>query len=253
MIKINNLRIKRGQGSQAHTVILDSMGLQAGEILAITGASGCGKSTLLESIGLLLKPESLDEFLINNDQLIDLSNWHNQSESYVASVRAKNIGFILQSGGLIPYLNVKQNILLPRKILNHKDDSSNNASINFADDTFINKKLLGKDSTEHIEYAIHALGVENLLNKKPSQLSIGERQRVAFIRAISHKPKLLLADEPTAALDPIHAENLFTLFKKIVTELNISAIVVSHDWQMLERFGLRQLKAKINPGVCEFV
>lgn len=227
MLHIQNLSIKRGVGEQAHTVVLDNLALQRGEIMAITGASGCGKSTLLESIGLLLKPEKLSRYDLGSPS-IELHNWHQQPEPLTARLRAEKIGFILQSGGLIPYLSVRDNIELPRRILGKKG------------------------SSEHIQHAIEQLGIEKLQSKLPAALSIGERQRVAFVRAIAHKPQLLLADEPTAALDPLHAQALFKLFTQIVTKLNISALVVSHDWDLVQQFGLQQLQAQISPGVCHF-
>lgn len=226
-LHIQNLTIQRGTGSQTHTVILDELRLEPGQIIAITGASGCGKSTLLESIGLLLKPKQLDRYDLGVPP-IDLAHWHRQPDAQSARLRAEKIGFVLQSGGLIPYLSVKENIELPRRIL-------------------------GKSrSTDQIQYAVTQLGIQHLQHKRPSALSIGERQRVAFVRAISHEPHLLLADEPTAALDPLHAQSLFQLFTEIVTNLNISAVVVSHDWDLIKQFDLPQIQAYITPGVCRF-
>lgn len=228
MLHIQNLVIKRGGGSQAHTVVLNELQLQQGQIIAITGSSGCGKSTLLESIGLLLKPTQLTRYDLGLPA-VSLTQWQQQPESLVAQLRAEKIGFVLQNGGLIPYLSVQDNIQLPRRIL-------------------------GKSrSSESIEYAIEQLGIQHLQHQLPATLSIGERQRVAFVRAIAHEPQLVLADEPTAALDPIHAQALFQLFTQLVTTLKMSALVVSHDWELVKKFGLAQLQAQITPGVCHFV
>lgn len=226
MLLIKDLAIQRGTGAEAHTVSLPQLTLQRGEMMAITGASGCGKSTLLESIGLLLSPLHLAQYELSQS---NLKNWPQMPEPQVAQLRAKKIGFILQNGGLIPYLTVRENIYLPRKILNKKSP------------------------TFHIDNAIEHLGIGALLNKKPTTLSIGERQRVAFVRAISHEPQLLLADEPTAALDPIHAQRLFSLFQEIVTKSNMCALIVSHDWDLVDKFNLKKLQAQISPGVCHFV
>lgn len=228
MLHIENLSIQRGVGSHAHTVVLDELHLARGQIIAITGASGCGKSTLLESIGLLLAPEKLSRYDLGTPAL-SLQNWPQQAESITARLRAEKIGFVLQNGGLIPYLSVQDNIELPRRILGKKG------------------------ATEHIQIAIEKLGLQRLQSKSPAALSIGERQRVAFVRAIAHEPTLLLADEPTAALDPLHAQALFELFTEIVTNLNMCALVVSHDWDLVKKFGLVQLQAQLSPGVCRFV
>lgn len=232
MLLIKDLIITRGTGLEAHTVTLPHLELKRGEMVAITGASGCGKSTLLESIGLLLKPQKITHYTLNGNDTkppTDLRQWPELAEKTIAQLRAEKTGFVLQNGGLIPYLNVKENIYLPRKILNKKG------------------------STAHIDSAIEQLGIGGLLNQNPATLSIGERQRVAFIRAMSHEPVLLLADEPTAALDPIHAQKLFSLFHEIVTKSNTCALVVSHDWSLVKQFGLKQLKGQITAGVCEFV
>lgn len=228
MLAIQNLIVRRGVGPDAHTVRLPKLQLQAGELVAITGASGCGKSTLLESIGLLLKPDRVTTYLLGSPAL-DLTHWPQLAEPQIARLRATQIGFMLQSGGLIPYLSVQENIELPRR-------------------------LLGKTPhTEYIDMAIERLDLGASLAKYPSALSIGERQRVAFVRALAHEPALLLADEPTAALDPIYAQRLFELFIQLVRDLQISALVVSHDWQLVQQFKLPTLEARLAPGVCEFV
>lgn len=226
MLCIENLTIQRGTTQNSHRVVLPQLQLQRGEILAITGASGCGKSTLLESIGLLLKPKQLDHYELEHTSL---HHWDQLTDAATAKLRAEKIGFILQSGGLIPYLTVQDNIYLPRKIL-------------------------GKSgSTPAMKHAIEHLNVATLLHKMPAMLSIGERQRVAFIRAISHEPSLLLADEPTAALDPLHAQRLFALFQELVSQSNMCALVVSHDWDLVQQFGIPRLQGKMSPGVCRFV
>lgn len=228
MLQLESLTIVRGVGAQAHTVHLPMLNLKAGQIMAITGESGCGKSTLLESLGLLLKPQSLSTYNLGEPKL-SLHNWAEKTDTELARLRAEKIGFILQSGGLIPYLSVMQNISLPRRLLGLALKS------------------------DWVDYAISELSIAHLLNKAPSALSIGERQRVAFIRALAHEPQLLLADEPTAALDPFHARRLFSLFLDIVSKLNMCALVVSHDWKLIEEFQLPRLQAQNQPGASTFV
>jgi putative ABC transport system ATP-binding protein len=114
-------------------------------------------------------------------------------------------------------------------------------------------RLLGMDSdSNHVQRAIAALRLEPLLDKLPQALSIGERQRVACVRAIAHQPKLLLADEPTAALDPHNARQLFELLLGLVDELGLSALIVSHDWELVNSFGLSRLTAISQPGETRF-
>ncbi|MGE8397444.1 MAG: ATP-binding cassette domain-containing protein, partial [Comamonas sp.] len=178
LLNVSQLHALRGAGDQAFHVRLPSLQLARGEVAAIVGESGCGKSTLLESLGLLLTPQQLNQFTLGA-QGQDLARdvlAHN--EPLLARVRAQQLGFVLQNGGLLPYLSVRENISLPRR-------------------------LMGQSSTApFVEEAIDALRLRHLLGSKPSALSIGERQRVACVRALAHAPQVLLADEPTAALDP---------------------------------------------------
>lgn len=107
-------------------------------------------------------------------------------------------------------------------------------------------QLLGIAEDERLlTRAVQTLKLAELLHKKPAQLSIGERQRVAFVRAVAHQPKMLLADEPTASLDPHTARLLFALFIELVQEWGIAALVASHDWGLVKTFGLPCLKANL--------
>lgn len=229
MLEIRNLSVVRGQGAVAHRVELGHLSLHAGEVVAMTGESGCGKSTMLECMGLLLAPQSLDAYTLGHERRDIKALIERGAEPELARVRAGSLGFVLQSGGLLPFLTVRDNIDLPRRLLGMHG--------------------AGKQA----ERAVQALDIGPLMGKLPQALSIGERQRVAFVRAISHEPALILADEPTAALDPIRAQALFQLFLDIVRESRTAAIIVSHDWGLLRRFGLPSLKAAVRPGHTMFM
>ncbi|WP_259641676.1 ABC transporter ATP-binding protein [Pseudomonas syringae group genomosp. 3] len=197
-----------------------------GQVVAITGESGCGKSTLLEALGLLLAPQSIAQYNLDGVDIAALLAADDQPA--LADVRARALGFVLQSGGLLPFLNIRDNINLPRR-------------------------LSGLDSkSDHVDRAITALRLEPLLDQLPQALSIGERQRVACVRAIAHLPRLILADEPTAALDPHNARQLFELLLSLVDELGLSALIVSHDWQLVDSFGLPRLNAVSVAGETRF-
>ncbi len=214
MLLIKEMTVKRGIGKYGYTVSLPHLHLQSGEAIAITGPSGCGKSTLLELIGLILKPDKLTCYQLGIQGYDITKQLKYNKQAVLADIRSTCIGFVLQHGGLLPFLPVKLNLMLPRKILGLSE------------------------SSDLVDYVINRLGLTPLLHKFPYQLSIGERQRVAFVRAIAHHPQLLLADEPTAALDPYNARVLFRLMLDIVYELKISALIVSHDWQMINEFAI---------------
>lgn len=184
-----------------NTIVLNGVNLQIqhGEFVAIVGASGSGKSTLLNIIGLMEKPES--GFVSIDDNII---NEFNQAE--FPALRNNLIGFIFQRYHLIPYLNVKDNIIVPSIYGggNHKD------AIKKCDEILDN------------------LHIKHLKNNLPSQLSGGEQQRVSIGRALMNEPKIILADEPTGALDSKTAQSVM----KIMHELNRAGhtiIMVTHD------------------------
>ena len=233
MLTIEGLAILRGTGKQTHKVCLPSLTIRPGEIVAVTGESGCGKSTLLESIGLLLRPTHIHRFDLDiaapQQKEIKIARYlTNNNQTALSNIRAAYIGFMLQSGGLLPFLSVSENILLPCQMLGITADLA------------------------LLERSIDRLKLRHLLAKKPAALSIGERQRVAFLRAIIHQPRLLLADEPTASLDPHSARKLFSLFIELAKEWNIMAIVASHDWELVRTSNLPVLAADCMPGETYF-
>lgn len=224
MLRIEGMEIDRGKTMQGsapgYRVVLPSFTLKRGEVAAITGPSGCGKSTLLEMIGLVLAPDRLQTFTLTDtdNAVTDVATLllHDQ-QAALANLRAQRLGFVLQTGGLLPFLNVRQNIALPRRLCGLAPAS------------------------DWVDEAVARLNLGHLLNKMPRQLSIGERQRVAFVRAISHQPDLLLADEPTAALDPIQARRLFELIIDIVQRFQIAALLVTHDWDLVRDCAIRNI------------
>ncbi|MDX5377626.1 MAG: ABC transporter ATP-binding protein [Halomonas sp.] len=228
MLSLKELRVIRGQGITGHEVHLPELELATGEVQAVVGPSGCGKSTLLEAIGLLLIPSALERFTLGTQRIDLTAMLDSRNERALAQVRARDLGFLLQNGGLLPFLNVRDNISLPRRLQGLPAHS------------------------ERVAHACDVLGLAALLDKRPAALSIGERQRTAFVRAIAHEPRLLLADEPTAALDPQAGERLFGLIVSLVKELEMAALVVSHDHALVNRFRLPRLIATLTTGGCRF-
>jgi ABC-type lipoprotein export system ATPase subunit len=175
--------------------------IERGESIAIVGPSGSGKSTLLNIIGTLDRPDG-GQVLLDGRELTRLD------DIQLAAVRNREIGFIFQSHHLLPQCTVLENILVPT--LANKDAALRNGAVERA------KGLLDK------------IGLGARLTHRPGQLSGGERQRVAVVRALINQPKLLLADEPTGALDRASAQNLADLLVQLNREGGVTLIVVTH-------------------------
>ncbi|OCG78341.1 ABC transporter ATP-binding protein [Gilliamella sp. Nev6-6] len=223
MLTIKQLSILRSTGKSFFSVCLPELTVKAGEVVVIQGDSGAGKSTLLEMVGMILKPDEISHYkLIVDNYAIDIATLIEQNQlDKLADIRAQYLGFMLQTGGLLPFLTVRDNILLSLKLLQKKVDNS------------------------RFDYLVQKLKIDHLLNKYPKQLSIGERQRASFIRSIIHKPALLLADEPTSALDPYNASLLFDLIIEQAQQDNIAVMIVTHDWQRIASKGLFTLSANL--------
>ncbi len=181
-----------------------------GESIAIIGPSGSGKSTLLNIIGTLDRPSS-------GKVLLDGQDLSRLDELQLAQVRNRQIGFIFQLHHLLPQCTVLENVLVPT--LASSDTALRNGAVSRA------KKLLDR------------VGLGARLSHRPGQLSGGERQRVAVVRALINQPKLLLADEPTGALDHASATALGQLLLDLEREEGVTLIVVTHSLELAKRIG----------------
>ncbi len=201
-------------------LIVPEIQIKAQENIALIGHSGCGKSTLLDMLALILRPDSGDDFSLHP---VDGDNhdvgqlWQKDRQGRLSQIRKQHIGYVMQSGGLLPYLTVRENIELPRKLLKLPDDDSINS-------------------------ISRVLGIDRQLDKLPGLLSAGERQRASFARALSHRPSILIADEPTSALDPITAQKIMAVVMEVIRGLKITLITASHDWAHVYKMELRTLK-----------
>jgi putative ABC transport system ATP-binding protein len=193
-------------------------------MVAVTGASGSGKSTLLEILGLVLRPQQVGVFSWHEhksngtDDIAAL--WRHRARDALARIRARRIGFVLQTGGLLPYLSVRENLVVNRRLLG----------------------LPAEDET--VTDLVDQLEITRLIDKKPHQLSIGERQRVSIGRALAHGPALLLADEPTAALDPRLGERVMALMVELVRRTGTTTMIATHERAWIGRFDPREIRAE---------
>lgn len=226
-LRMRDVRRCRGTGPGAFSLDVRSFSLRRGQAIAVTGPSGCGKSTLLDLAGLVLKPDTMGEFIFHpkDGAPLDLGHtWRGGVERHLSTIRARHLGYILQTGGILPFLSVSDNIRLSGRLLGVADEAL-------------------------IAHLVDVLDIGHVMDKKPRALSIGERQRVCIARALAHRPSLILADEPTASLDPVNADNVMTLLMSLVDEMGVSAIIVSHDRALVERFKLAE--ARVHPQPCD--
>lgn len=183
-------------------LILDQLDLSVkeGESIAITGPSGSGKTTLLNLIGTLDRPDS-GRILFDN---IDLSG---MDDRQLATFRNQKIGFVFQQHFLLPQLTLWENVLLP---------------------TLAGQKQQNPESIERAERLIYRVGLTAVMHQKPPTLSGGECQRCAVVRALINRPRILLADEPTGALDQNSSGILADLLVELNKEEGVTLLVVTH-------------------------
>lgn len=210
VISVEQITKTYGSGESAVTAIKEAtFEIYSGETVALLGPSGSGKTTLITMIGCITEPSGGK--LALNGEVMYADGWKVKD---TRKVRRENIGFIFQSHNLIPFLNVQENVTLVSQM--------NGVPLPHAN----------RRARELLEY----LGVGDKHEKMPSQLSGGQSQRVAIARSLANNPKIILADEPTAALDAERALSVMQLLKKLSSEQEVAIIVVTHDERMLPLF-----------------
>ena len=175
-----------------------SLTIDKGEIVSIVGASGSGKSTLLHVMGGVDTPNS-------GNVIVDGRDITTLSDEEMSVFRRRKIGFVFQSYHLIPVLTVEENINMPI-LLDHR-----------------------KPDREYIDHVIEMLGIKDRKKHLPSQLSGGQQQRVAIARALANRPSLILADEPTGALDSKNGNEVMTLLQDSVRKLDQTLVIITHN------------------------
>jgi len=199
------------EGAEPVSVLREvELEIAAGESVAIIGPSGSGKSTLLNILGSLDQPSSGSVWLDGQD----LSR---MDELQLAAIRNRQVGFIFQAHHLLPQCSVLENVLVP---------------------TLAEKRNPARDGApERATKLLRRVGLGERLHHRPGQLSGGERQRVAVVRALINQPKLLLADEPTGALDRASAQGLGQLLVELNREEKVTLVVVTHALDLARQMG----------------
>lgn len=211
MIEIKNLKFKYANHKQ-QTLNIPAFQMKKNEKVFLFGPSGCGKTTFLEALAGVIQPAS-GQILIAGQDIVPLS----QPEK--DRVRGLKMGYIFQNFNLIPYLNAQENILLPLQLIPEKI-----ATAGITDLQSDLKKISQK------------LGIESLLQKNVTELSVGQQQRVAAARALIGRPQIILADEPTSALDFDHREKFVQLLFEMANQQQTAILFVSHDRSLQNLF-----------------
>ena len=199
-----------GSGNTEVVAVRDAtLTVARGEIVALLGPSGAGKSTLLTLLGLILPPNA-GRIVIEQTVAFDGGRMRVNARRF----RRQNLGFVFQKANLLGFLTAAENVQLAMEI---NDESPRAARAR---------------AMELLEY----LGVADRADYLPSKLSGGQQQRVAVARALANRPSLILADEPTAALDSVRGRQVMELFRKVAHEQNTGVIAVTHDHRALDVF-----------------
>ncbi len=210
LVKINNVSKHFGEGDARVDALREvSIEVYPGQVIGLLGPSGSGKSTLLNVIGCILEPSS--GWVSLDGEVVYDGHWLRPD---LRKLRLEKIGFIFQSHNLIPFLDSTDNVAI---VLN----------------------LAGLNAVKAKERAIELLEYLEVGQRKkafPAQLSGGEAQRVAIARALANRPRIILADEPTAALDSARAGIVMDLLRKVAAEQQAAILAVTHDEKIYDRF-----------------
>ncbi|HWV38555.1 MAG TPA: ABC transporter ATP-binding protein [Vulgatibacter sp.] len=209
-IRAVGLRKTYGSGNTEVTALRGvSLSVREGEVVALLGPSGSGKSTLLTALGLLNLPDEGDISIAGEPVIRG-----GRATRDLAAVRRRRLGFVFQKSNLIPFLTAIENVRLGLEI----------------------NDLRGAGARRRAAELLEYLGIDDRMGNYPEQLSGGQQQRVAIARALAVDPPVLLADEPTAALDGSRSRSVIQLFRRIANERGTAVVVVTHDHRLLDAF-----------------
>lgn len=222
MLRLRDIRKSRGAGRNGYRLLVPRLDLQPGQRLALVGASGSGKSTLLDLLALVLSPDPGGTLELTRDgRISDIAGlWRHGRQDLLAELRSQVMGYVLQTGGLLGFLDVRRNIGLSRALLGMPEDAT-------------------------VQRLAERLEIADQLHKLPAALSVGQRQRVSIARALAHSPAIVLADEPTASLDPLNAERVMQLLVAQAEEQGACIVVATHDETLAQRVGLQLQRLQV--------
>lgn len=239
LYSLKNVKKLRKRDS-GYTLLIPNLRIRQGDMVALTGSSGCGKSTTLDLLGMALRPDDTPDssftFSTGGTSYNVNELWQQDNQVALSTLRREHVSYILQTGGLLPFLTVEENMTLaaeartlpaPFDLTKAQPDDSH------------------RSLHEMAQQVAEKLGIAHLLKANPSTLSIGERQRVAMGRALIGKPRVILADEPTAALDPMQARAALRLLVESVDRTATALVLVTHDHALLDCANFLRLHTRL--------
>jgi putative ABC transport system ATP-binding protein len=217
MLKLVNVKKSYPEPDGGRLPILDipQFEVQAGEQMVLVGRSGCGKTTLLHTIAGITRPDE-GQILLDGLDLTSLS------EAGMDRVRAEKIGYVFQTFNLLPGFTALENVLL---------------GMTFA---------RGRKDPQRAWHLLERVGLAHRASHKPTALSVGEQQRVAVARALANRPRLLLADEPTANIDPRNQQKIIDLIRQTCQEEGVALVLVTHSIEVASQFSRVDRLEEIN-------
>lgn len=222
MLKLEEIQKSYFQPNGDEVPILDlpEFHVSAGEQVVLVGDSGCGKTTLLHIIAGIIRPNAGRVFIKN----VDITKY---SEAGRDAIRANNLGYIFQTFNLLPAFSALENVKLGM--------------------AFARKKV----ETGRAKALLDRVGLSHRLNNKPGALSVGEQQRVAVARALANRPSIILADEPTANVDPKNQQQIIDLIRSTCAEEKIALVLVTHSTEVASQFDRIDRLPEINRVVSQ--
>jgi ABC-type lipoprotein export system ATPase subunit len=220
MLLLRNVKksYREPDGNRLPILDIERFAIAAGEQVVLVGRSGCGKTTLLHTIAGITRADS-GEIIVSG---IDIAT---KSEPYVDRVRAAKIGYVFQTFNLLPGFSALENVLLGMTFSGGRKDPARA------------RRLLDR------------VGLSHRLTHRPGALSVGEQQRVAVARALANRPSLLLADEPTANIDPRNQQMIVDLIRDTCREEKVSLLMVTHSTEVAGQFDRVDRLEEINRAV----
>ncbi|WP_342078208.1 ATP-binding cassette domain-containing protein [Yoonia sp. SS1-5] len=210
------LKVSLQDAAGVFTLQADDFRITPGEAVAITGPSGSGKSLFLEALSLVRRPDdgSAIVFHFPDGDIAPVPFWDAPGgDTDLAFLRRKRFGFVPQTGELLPFLSVRENIML-------------------------SQQMNGITDTDFVAYLLDRLDLTQAIDAATSRLSVGERQRVAIARALAHRPAIIIADEPTAPLDPQRSDVAVRLLVELAKAQDAALILSTHDMGIARGHGL---------------